>query len=236
MTLQDLKENWQDTEIYHKTIHEHFCDEVKKDSFLDEHRTFVKENSFGFGEDSFGWVWKLIVDEMPSDFTFLEIGVFRGQILSLIQVLASRTGRKVTRYGVTPLDTSGGVWESDYEEDIKRLHDYFFIPKDYTLYVGSSADPEIIEKSYQTSPYDILYIDGNHEKQFADSDLFNYAPYVRRGGYLVIDDACCDMKQPWGYFQGIKEVTDATLEYMDKFGNDWDFMGNVVHLRIYRKR
>ena len=236
MTLQDLQNSWTDVEDYHRSIHEHFVDEVNKDEFLNEHRTFVEQNAFGFGERSFQYLWKLIVDEMPSSFSFCEIGVFRGQILSLIQVLASRTGRKVERYGITPLDTSGGVWESNYEEDIKRIHDYFFIPKDYTLYVGSSTDKKIIEEAYLTSPYDILYIDGDHSYEGCLSDLENYGRFVRRGGFLVIDDACTEMHQPWGYFQGIKEVTEATLIYISKNMDEWEFVGNCVHLRVYRRK
>jgi len=236
MTIHDLKDNWQDNELFHKSIHEHFIDEVNKDEFLNEHRTYVENNVMGFGERSFPYMWKLIVDEMPTSFSFLEIGVFRAAILSLIQVLASRTGRQVTRYGVTPLDTSGGMWDSDYEADIARLHDYFFIQKDYTLYVGSSADKKIIEQAYLTSPYDIIYVDGDHSYEGALSDLNNYARFVKRGGFLVIDDACNDMKQPWGYFQGIAEVCEATLIFISNNIDDWEFYGNVMHLRVYRRK
>lgn len=235
MTLAELKSEWEDSEIFHKTIHESFIANVEGVEWLNAHRDWVATHVFGFGEKSFHWLWKLIVDEMPSEFSFMEVGIFRGQILSLIKMLAGATGKKVERYGVTPLDTSGGMWESNYADDIKLLHDTFFIPNDYKLYVGSSTNANIIEQAYRTSPYDIVYIDGAHDRISVDSDLKHYAPMVKKGGYLVIDDACCDMKMPWGYFQGIKDVCDATLEYMADNG-DWEFIGNVVHLRLYQRK
>lgn len=234
MNLSDLKSEWEDSEIFHKTIHEAFISNVESVEWINAHRDWVQTNIFGFGEKSFHWLWKLIVDEMPSEFSFLEVGVFRAQILSLIKMLASAEGKKVERYGVTPLDNSGGMWESDYENDIKHIHDTFFIPKDYQLYVGSSTNVNVIEQAYRTSPYNIVYIDGSHERVDVDSDLKYYAPMVKKGGYLAIDDACCDMKMPWGYFQGIKDVCDSTLEFMD--GNDnWEFIANVMHLRLYKR-
>lgn len=231
MTIHTLRTNWQDTPEYHSSVNNDFTAKVNSIDWMNEYRTWIENNVFGFGERSFLWLWKLLVDEMPSEFTFCEIGVFRAQILGLIKMLASDTGRKVTRYGVTPLDSSGGVWESDYRVDIEKLHDTFFIPKDYKLIVGNSTDAETIESA--RNEYDLLYIDGSHTYEDCLSDLKNYAPMVKHGGWLVIDDACTDMSMPFGYFQGIEPVTKATLEYIDE---NWEFYGNVVHLRVYRRK
>jgi predicted O-methyltransferase YrrM len=35
---------------------------------------------------------------------------------------------------------------------------------------------------------DVLYIDGNHEARYAEGDLRKFLPYLRPGGYLIIDD------------------------------------------------
>jgi len=234
MTLTDIKHSWRDEESYHKEIHESFIEKVNADPFLKEYRDWIEQNVFGFGERSFLWLWKLIVDEMPSEFSFIELGVFRGQILAFIKALASATGRKVARFGVTPLDTSGDMWESDYAKDISTLHHHFFIPEDYQLYIGSSSNTDIINKAKNTAPYNICYIDGDHSYHGCLSDLQNYAPLVKQGGYLVIDDACTDMSQPWGFFQGIEDVTRATLEYLSG-REEWEFYGNVVHLRVYKR-
>ncbi len=78
-------------------------------------------------------------------------------------------------------------------------------------------------------------MDGGHLRRHIDNDLKHYAPLVEQSGYLVIDDAACHMKMPWGYFQGIQEVTDGVLDYM-KEHPEWEFMFNVVHLCIYKRK
>lgn len=234
MNLEAHRLTWEDVENYHRHINDSFTELVNTTHELKAHRDWVEANVFGFGERSFHWLHKLIVDEMPEEFKFLEIGIFRGQVLSLYKLLADQQGKKVERYGVSPLDSSGGHWPSDYEQDVKTIHDQFNLAKDYTIFKGLSTEPLIISASILANPYDIVYIDGGHDKATVQQDLFNYTPLVKTGGYLLIDDACCDMKQPWGYFQGISDVTEATLEYMN--GNpEWEFVMNVVHNRLYRK-
>jgi cephalosporin hydroxylase len=174
---------------------------------------------------------------MPNEFKFLEIGVFRGQVLSLYRLLADMSGKKAVRYGVSPMDSSDGHWDSDYFADAVTIHQQFNLKKDYTIYHGSSTDKNIIEKAQSTTPYDILYIDGGHTFDIVQSDLASYPQMIKKGGYLLIDDACNDMNQPWGYFQGIQPVTDAVLEWeKTEIGKEFEFIFNVVHNRLYIKK
>lgn len=233
MTLQQLKDEWVDTEEYHKHIHELFCDLVDKDPILEAHRNYVQEQIWGFGEKSFWYLWKLIFEELPDDANLLEIGCFRGATLSLWRLLANdRISCWI--FGVTPLNTAGGVWESDYRSDIKKIHEDFDLLLKYKLFVGYSQDKGIIERVDEECPegYDIIYVDGDHTKAGALSDLNNYAPMVKVGGFLVIDDCCCDMHMEFGYFQGIQTVQDAFDEW-DK--SDFEFVFNVKHLRVMRR-
>lgn len=230
MNLQDLKKSWVDDESYHKYINEAFKQNVDADETLNSHRTWVTSNTFGFGEDSFWWLWKLLCVELPENPALLELGVFRAATLSLWKLL--RPDAKV--FGVTPLDSSGGVWESDYEADIATIHEQFSLPKPH-IFKGSSLEPAII-KTVSQLKYDCVYVDGIHTYDGCYSDLVNYAPLVKQGGYLVIDDACNDMHMPFGFFQGIDTVTNATLDYMKENGNDWGFITNMVHLRIYKRK
>lgn len=230
----DISTNWEDTPEHHTSVNNSFAENVNSCDWLKSHRDFVEANAFGFGERSFHWFWKLLVDEMPTDFKFLEIGIFRGQSLSFIKMLASASGRSVQRYGVTPLDSTDGHWESDYRADIERIHEEFFIPKDYELIVGLSTDLPIIQQAFKVSPFDIVYIDGGHTEEVIDSDLKYYAPMVKRGGYLVVDDCCNDLHMKFGYFQGIQPVTDAVNEYMAN-NNEFEFLFNVVHIKVFKR-
>ena len=46
--------------------------------FLEAHMKYVSQKRLGFVAPACHWMWKLLVDEMPSTFHFLEIGVFKG--------------------------------------------------------------------------------------------------------------------------------------------------------------
>lgn len=235
-TLGELQSEWRDNPETHKRIHESFVHLVNDNPDLNLHRTFVEQNIFGFGERSFHWMWNLIVKEMPTQFTFLEIGVFKGQVLTLMQILATMYEKKVKRYGITPLSTEGGVWESDYKRDIEFFHEQFGMKKDYTILQGLSEDPEIIKQA-QNIKTDILFIDGGHEERHVINDIEHYAHLVKPGGYLIFDDACNSFQMPFGYFQGIQAVTKVVDERLPITGTEeWEFIASVVHNRIYKRK
>ena len=213
-----------------------YTDKVNADKELKAYRDFIEQNAFGFGERCFLWMWNEIVKKMPQEFTFMEIGVFRGQILAIVSLLAERHGKKVRRIGITPLDTSDGHWESDYEADIIRLHDVFNIKDDYELIRLDSTNPNAIKLASQNPP-DVLYIDGGHTYEVVKSDLTHYLPILKVGGTLVIDDCNNAIPMPWGYFQGIQSVSLAVDEVLPREGSTeyWKHELNLVHNRVLIK-
>jgi len=213
-----------------------YTDKVNADKELKAYRDWIEANAFGFGERCFLWMWNDIVAKMPDEFTFMEIGVFRGQILAIVSLLAERHGKKVRRIGITPLDTSDGHWESDYEADIIRLHDVFNIPDDYELIRLDSTNPNAIKLASQNPP-DVLYIDGGHTYEVVKSDLTHYLPILKVGGTLVIDDCNNAIPMPWGYFQGIQSVSVAVDEVLPREGSTeyWKHELNLVHNRVLTK-
>lgn len=234
MTLTELKADWQDTEEYHKNIHESFVALVNANPELKAHRDWVEQNVFGFGERSFWWTWKLICEELPHDAKVIEVGVFKGATLSVWQTLSCLPGN--VAYGISPMNGVGTGWtDDDYRAHIIHIHEHFEQEMPIIL-EGLSEDEKIIEQATRIAPYDLVYIDGGHERRHIDNDLLHYAPLVKKGGFLVIDDACCDMHMPFGYFQGIQDVTDGLLAYMEENGDKWEFIFNVVHLRIYKRK
>lgn len=213
-----------------------YTDKVNADKELKAYRDWIEANAFGFGERCFLWMWNEIIAKMPDEFTFMEIGVFRGQILAIVSLLAERHGKKVRRIGITPLDTSDGHWESDYEADIIRLHDVFNIKDDYELIRLDSTNPNAIKLASQNPP-DVLYIDGGHTYEVVKSDLTHYLPILKVGGTLVIDDCNNAIPMPWGYFQGIQSVSIAVDEVLPREGSTeyWKHELNLVHNRVLTK-
>ena len=216
-----------------------YTDNVNADPQLKAYRDWIEANAFGFGERCFLWMWKDLVDQMPDKFNFLEVGVFRGQVLGFIGMLADRINKKAVRYGVTPLDSSDGHWESDYAADIKHLHNIFGIKDDYRIIPHDSTSKEALEAvADMKGQMDIVYIDGGHTYEVVKQDLQNYIPLVKPGGFLVIDDCNNKVDMPFGYFRGIESVSKAVDELLPPFTDhpEFIFLQNVVHNRLLKRK
>lgn len=214
-----------------------YTDRVNADPELKAYRDWIEQNHFGFGERCFLAMWEDIVKGMPDTFTFMEIGVFRGQILGLVELLAKRMGKTAIRVGITPLDSTDGHWESNYKADIEHLHKTWDLTTNYEIIPHLSTSKEAIEASKQYRP-DVLYIDGGHEYEVVKADLANYIPILKQDGILVIDDCNNAIPMPFGYFQGIQSVSVAVDEVLPKEGEtkEWKHILNLVHNRVIIKK
>lgn len=233
-TIKEVQSIWRDDPLIHKKINEHFTERVNADPKLKEYRDWIESKIFGFGERSFLWMWKLIIDAVPNHTklhtgnpSFLEIGVFRGQILGLIRMLSPEAS--IT--GITPLDSTGDHWESDYAADIKLLHDTFEL-KQPNIIKGLSTD-EAVKAEASKESYDIVYVDGGHSYEVARHDVYQYSSFVKVGGYLVIDDCANKYNLPDGYFRGIEPVSRAVDELLPN--EYYKEVFNVMHNRIFKR-
>lgn len=221
--------NWIDTEVYHTSVKNLMEDIVDAKPFLSEHRDWVTARAHGFGERAFHGMWySLFLTDLPREnLNLLEVGVYKGQILSLWRLLAPDA--RIT--GITPLDSSDGHLDENYLQHIATIHDAFKQPMPCII-KGLSQDP-VIQAKVKDEQYDVVYIDGGHTREVVDADLAFYPNLVKPGGYLVIDDACNDFRMIFGEFQGLQPVTDAVLAW-DSSG--FEFVGNVIHNRIYKRK
>lgn len=117
-------EKIQDVIEYHKTndvdkykkFYKEFKNNTIKYYFLKHYFKLVP----GFGDLPFHWNWFLIVQDMPSKFSFLEIGVYKGRILSLIQILADYFKKHVSIFGITPLSNIGDKYSTYADSNYKK--------------------------------------------------------------------------------------------------------------------
>jgi len=237
-----LIKNYQNTEDMHRKIWVLFKWCVNNDTQLNEHRTYIVKTRSGYGNRAFHWIWKLLVDQMPTSFKFLEIGVFMGQTLSLIQLLAERTKRNVTIYGITPLDSTDDHPNLNYVKEINRVYIEQHISEDNTsIFKGLSTDLKIIEMAKKTAHpdgYDMLYIDGGHTFDVVSSDIKIYKELVKVGGYLIMDDASTYLNMPKGIMRmdwfGILEVSHAIKLYLET-DDRFQHLFAVGHNRVWRR-
>jgi len=235
MTLEEFKALPKNSEWDQKNITYVFLELYNAQPEFIALRTFVEEHAFGFGEKVFYPLHKMVIESLPNDIKFLEIGVFRGQTLALIKLLSKLCSKNIDVYGVTPLDSTDGHWESDYANDVKIIHDKFNLEHP-TIIKGLSTDTDIIKEAKDM--YDIVYVDGGHSYEVVKSDLSNYPQMIKHGGYLIIDDCANHISGCyWGEFWGIESVSKAVDEFLPPKTEhpNFEYIGNVIHNRIWKR-
>ena len=118
--------------------------------WLRDHREYFKQNNRGFGEDAFHTMWYLLFEEYKPK-QVLEIGVYRGQIISLFSLLSQKLDLNSEINGISPFTSSGDSVSSyltnlDYYKDVQENFRYFNLPAP-NLHVGYSIDLKIIRLS-----------------------------------------------------------------------------------------
>jgi predicted O-methyltransferase YrrM len=163
----------------------HFPDELKK------HRQYFLRGQRGFGEDAFHVMWWMLFREMHPK-SFLEIGVYRGQTLSLGALLQRILQIDGSVTGISPFSPAGDS-VSTYRGNLDYLHDTqlnfhaFGLQKPELLRAYSSDDIATVRIRQQT--WDAIYIDGNHDYEIAKADWTVCSGCVRSGGIIVLDDS-----------------------------------------------
>jgi hypothetical protein len=161
---------------------------------LRAHRAFFRHR--GFGEDAFHSAWFTLFQQLQPA-SFLEIGVYRGQILSLALLLQERFGCAGTVAGISPFspasdsvsDYQAGL---DYEADT-RINCRRFSPRDPKLVRAYSTDGAAID-FIRSRLWDCIYIDGNHDYEVALADWKVSSANVRSGGAIILDDSGLDTR------------------------------------------
>ncbi len=264
-SLSQLIGTYQNTAEQNDGLWESFHQSVNELSFLKEHRDFVEEHKAGFGDRSFHYMWYLILQDLKGldrKLDLLEIGVFKGQVISLWSLIARQLDLKLQINGISPLEgnyTSNAIFRNYYFQKLRSLLDPAFrkefkvgnihvkenflenIKFIFSRFGLDFGDVRLI-KGYSNQPevveqvkdqeFDIVYIDGDHSYEVALSDIVTYSPLLRSGGYLIVDDAS-NLIPGTRFYKGIMEVSKA-CEVIETLG----FMNvlNIGHNRIFKKQ
>lgn len=228
-------ENKSEFEIYN------WCtSEYKNDKNLHELRDFVKKNNYGFCDDEHHVMWREIVKSLPNNFSFLEIGVYKGQILCLVPKLAKHFNKTCNFLGVTPLNTTGdkySIYNNDnYSENIINIFKTFniFFDINKNILTGLSTD-EKIKEELKKNKFDVVYIDGGHDYETVVSDIMLTKEILNENGLIVTDDSSC-YKNFFGLpiFTGHIDVCNAIKEHLESDKNYVEIIC-VGHNRVFKK-
>jgi len=239
-TLADAFAEFKHDPAVFRAIYDGFASSVGQTPALINHRQHIEQNKLGFGDRAFHWLWKLLVDAMPVSFNFLEIGVYKGQVLSLVGMLAVKENKRARIFGVSPLDSTGDKFSRyetlEYAEIIDNLQAWSGIPvgRRAQLIEGYSTDPGVKRRCRGSAPYNIIYIDGGHDYNVVANDIITYSEMIADDGYFVMDDASCELNMPEGIWPGHVDVGRAVRELLQP---DQRFVERLAigHLRVWQK-
>ncbi|WP_213804550.1 class I SAM-dependent methyltransferase [Granulicella sp. dw_53] len=176
------------TEFYQHCFH-YFHTRLPKS--LREHRAYFESNGRGFGERSFHVMWFLLFRKFAPE-NFLEIGVFRGQTLSLAAMLARHFKFDASMQGISPFSPAGDA-VSKYRHDLNYYEDtlenfaHFSLPAPGLLQAYSTD--RMAAELIASQEWSCIYIDGNHDYEIARRDWDLCASNLRTGGLIVLDDS-----------------------------------------------
>ena len=185
----NFADSLRDPDAYYRRAFQDFHRTVPAE--LRAHRAYYRLDRRGFGEDAFHTMWWRLVREFRPE-SFLEIGVYRGQVVSLIALLAKLEKLHCEITGISPFSSAGDS-VSIYRKDLNYLEDTLAHFKYHqlaapTLVNAYSTDPEALQV-IASRQWDMIYIDGNHDYDVVVKDWNACSSAVRPGGIIVLDDS-----------------------------------------------
>lgn len=244
--------------------HQLFTQKTNEHPLLKQHRDYIEQNKLGFGDRAFHFMWYLLfsdVAERKGNVKALEIGVYKGQVISLLSLLSKELKVPADISAITPLEGtvsssslvnnrivnkirrtfSASFRKQEKEGNLYKNEDYKKIIADLFTHFGLDLNNVHLHKGYSNDPsilsalkgqqFDLIYIDGDHSYEGALNDIRNFTPMVSDKGYLVMDDASWFLEGS-AFWKGHEEVSRA-CNIIDGLG--FKNILNVGHNRVYQK-
>ncbi len=258
-SLSDYANDYRSTAENNDRLHTEFTSQTWADPLLAQHRKYIEEHKLGFGDPAFHFLWKLLTTAAAQRFArprCLEIGVFKGQVISLWAVLARELSLPLELHAVTPLRGNPAppstLWHKmryrfsasyreqvqngnfypveDYEAVVQNLFATFSVRwEDVKLWRGYSTDRAILFRLPEE--LHLVYVDGDHSYLGASNDIKNFAPRIVAGGWMVMDDASCDL--PGTVFWKGHPAVSRACELLPGFG--FRNILNIGHNRVFER-
>ena len=216
----------------HAYMHRYFY--TRAPAALRQHRLYFAKR--GFGEEAFHAMWFLLLRQFrPTQ--MLEIGVFRGQVISLWALIARQLQMPASIRCISPFSPASDLVSRypnlNYLEDVLRNFQHFDLPPP-GYHRGLSTDPQAIAY-LRSEPLDCVYIDGGHDYEVVLCDYQNSVAALKPGGLLVMDDSSLytEFTPPAFSFAGHPGPSRVARELADR---ELEHLGGVGHQNVYRKR
>lgn len=214
-------------------LHQHFLRHLPP--VLREHREYFSKEGRGFGEPAFHSMWYLLLKEFRPR-TFLEIGVFRGQVASLWALIGKLEAIETDVHCISPFaaigDSVSKYADLNFLEDVRENFRHFGLSEPRCI-KSLSTDPEAVTYM-RRQKFDCIYIDGGHDYDVVLSDYRNSIAALNHGGILVMDDSSLytDFSPPSFSFAGHPGPSKVARDIASR---ELSFVAGVGHQNIFQK-
>jgi predicted O-methyltransferase YrrM len=259
-SFEEVVSEYQNEGNINDRVHEQFEQDTWTHELLSRHRRHVEENKLGFGDAAFHSMWGRLLEaavKRHGRVHALEIGVFKGQVISLWALLAMTYQWPLKISCVTPLAgnppppsglghrvrmvvskryreqfRNGNFYDDeDYGRIIEALFRHFGLDfGNVSVHRGFSSHPAVLHR-LAGEEFELVYVDGDHTFAGASHDFRVFGPKVVKGGWLVADDAGCSL--PGTRFWKGHEAVSRASEILPSLG--FRNVLNVGHNRVYEK-
>jgi len=233
-TIPELEQIRYDREFVYRYFESQF--RFRSPYWLWRHNHYFKLGSRGFGEPAFHSAWYAVLKHYRPR-RLLEIGVYRGQVLSLWSLIGKQLDFPVEVTGLSPFENIGDEVSSyknlDFVADIESHYEYFGLPD--PLLVKMSSTSECAKSIIEHGKWDLVYIDGSHNLPDVISDYESALTGLSDSGVLVLDDSSLylDQRLHPGRFSGHPGPSEVC---QNRAIPEMDWFLSVGHLNFFRKR
>lgn len=206
-------------------------------SQLRSHKRYFRKESRGFGENAFHTLWYMLYEKYKF-LNFLEIGIYRGQTISLLALIAKLKDKNIFLQGISPFDNTGdkvsGYKELDYLKDVLDNFEYLSLEKPKLLR-AFSTDPSAVEL-ISSKYWDCIYIDGSHDIEIVKKDWLICSQHIRIGGVVVFDDAALytAYRPPFFAFKG-HPGPSTVADGIEENNSNYKEILRVGHNRVFER-
>jgi hypothetical protein len=259
-TFEDLVLAYRNTAAHNDSLFKACTEAVWADPVLAAHRRHVDEARLGFGDPAFHFLWQALLEAASRRFQrpgLLEIGIYKGQVISLWALLARERGIDLSISALGPLagqprppgslrtkllyrlsrrfreqvDNGNFYEDEDYEATVRAHFSKWDLDFGRVkVHRGFSNDPKLL-RELEGEVFHVVYVDGDHTHQGALHDFVTFGPKVAPGGWLVADDAGQDLPGS-AFWKGHEAVTRAA-RILPSLG--FRNVLNVGHNRVYER-
>jgi glycosyltransferase involved in cell wall biosynthesis len=235
LSFTEAAQRYPDHNELYRYMHHYFYHFLPKQ--IREHRTYFSQEKRGFGEDAFHVMWWLLLREFKPAFA-LEIGVYRGQVISLWALISKIKGLSTDIHGISPFTSAGdtvSIYSKtvDYLADVRESFTTLDIPQ-ATLVKALSTDTDAA-RHIADRTWDLIYIDGNHDYDVVLADYRLCLKNLSEHGIIVFDDAALETgyNPPPFATAGHPGPTRVVEDIVRK---EMNFLGAVGHNMVFQKR